>query len=107
VHSFTPVLAGEVRTCDIGLLYDPRREAEGKFAEAWRKGLAERLPGFRIRKNYPYRGAADGFTTYLRKQFPRSYLGIELELNQKHVGTRHWSDLELALTATLAEFLQR
>jgi hypothetical protein len=30
-----------------------------------------------------YLGKADGFTTYLRKQFPESYIGIEIEINQK------------------------
>ena len=32
-HSFTPVLRGEVRNCDIGLLYDPARRGEVEFAE--------------------------------------------------------------------------
>ncbi|MEO8932838.1 MAG: N-formylglutamate amidohydrolase, partial [Xanthomarina sp.] len=35
------------------------------------------------RFNYPYLGKADGFTSYLRKQFPKNYLGIEIEVNQK------------------------
>jgi len=35
-----------------------------------------------VRFNYPYLGKADGFTTYLRKQFPANYMGIELEVNQ-------------------------
>ena len=46
------------------------------------------LPDLSIRCNYPYKGNADGFTTYLRKQFSeKKYLGIELEINQKHIIT--------------------
>ena len=37
-----------------------------------------------MRYNYPYLGKADGFTTYLRKQFQTHYLGIEIEINQKY-----------------------
>jgi hypothetical protein len=35
-----------------------------------------------VRRNYPYRGAADGLTTSLRRKLntPR-YLGIEIEVN--------------------------
>jgi predicted N-formylglutamate amidohydrolase len=32
-HSFTPALRGEVRNCDVGFLYDPRRAAEVRFVE--------------------------------------------------------------------------
>ncbi len=83
VHSFTPVLDGVVRRCDIGLLYDPSRPSEASFCAAWRGGLAALLPGFRVRMNCPYRGTADGFTSLMRKRYgdPR-YIGIELELNQ-------------------------
>ncbi|HMP78237.1 MAG TPA: N-formylglutamate amidohydrolase [Pirellulaceae bacterium] len=83
VHSFTPVLNGEVRLCDVGLLYDPQRTGERKFCRGWKQAMLANSPGWRVRMNYPYRGAADGLTTCLRKMFPRqSYLGIELELNQ-------------------------
>lgn len=83
VHTFTPVLNGEVRNTDIGLLYDPRREGEREFARQWRTALHRVAPELRVRLNYPYRGAADGFTTHLRKRFPASrYLGFELEINQ-------------------------
>ena len=37
-------------------------------------------PEINVRFNYPYRGAADGFTTYLRKCFPKNYVGFELEI---------------------------
>jgi predicted N-formylglutamate amidohydrolase len=82
LHSFTPVLEGRTRTADIGLLYDPKRLAETQFALALQQSLQE-TTGLRIRRNYPYRGAADGLTTALRRAFgPRNYVGLEIELNQ-------------------------
>jgi len=83
VHSFTPVLDGEVRTADVGLLYDPARPGERDFCRRWETAILESDPGFRVRRNYPYRGTADGLTTWLRDRHPdRSYVGVELELNQ-------------------------
>src|SRR5690606_21042231 len=70
VHSFTPVLDGDVRRADVGLLFDPRRAGEAACAAAWRDALRIALPrGTVVRRNYPYRGTADGFTTQLRKRF--------------------------------------
>ena len=84
VHSFTPVLNGEERKADIGLLYDPARAKEKDFCQQWKKQLKNFAPTAIVRMNYPYQGTADGFTTYLRKRFPEGYAGIELEVNQKH-----------------------
>lgn len=84
VHSFTPVLAGRIRTADIGLLYDPARGSEARFCGAWQKRLHELDPSLRVRRNSPYRGTDDGLTTHLRKIFsPSRYLGLELEVNQR------------------------
>lgn len=80
VHSFTPVLDGVHRAADVGLLYDPGREAERRLARAWRDRLA--AAGWSVRLNYPYRGVADGHATSLRRRHPDGYAGIELELNQ-------------------------
>jgi len=89
VHSFTPVLGGRKREADIGLLYDPARAIEREFCKKLAPLLAREIPGIRIRMNYPYRGATDGFTTALRKKFPgESYLGIELEANQALLAKR-------------------
>lgn len=85
VHSFTPVLDGEVRNADVGLLFDPSRTSEKEFCLAWKKQLRVEDPKLKVRFNYPYLGKADGFTTYLRKKFPQNYSGIELEINQKFV----------------------
>lgn len=81
IHSFTPVLDHVARNADIGLLYDPQRPLEVQFCKKWKQALGQE---YRVRMNYPYRGTADGFTSYLRKQFPKNgYIGIELEVNQK------------------------
>lgn len=80
VHTFAPVLGEEIRNADIGLLYDPSHAVERDFCVALRALLAAR--GWRVRLNYPYRGAADGHTTALRRVFGVGYTGIELEFNQ-------------------------
>lgn len=85
IHSFTPRLGQQPRNADIGLLYDPARIGESRFCRALRAELLERRPDMKVRLNYPYRGNADGFTTWLRKHYGgASYLGIEIEINQKH-----------------------
>ena len=87
VHSFTPRLHGETRRADIALLYDPRRPAERQFCTEWVDAMRRRMPDLRYRKNYPYRGRDDGFTSWLRRRHPDPrYLGIELEVNQKLLG---------------------
>lgn len=105
VHSFTPVLGGVVRKADIGLLYDPRRNGERAIVAAWKQALARALPHWRVRLNYPYKGVSDGLPTALRKQFGARYAGIELEINQKHVGTPAWPALVAAVIETLAPFV--
>lgn len=85
VHSFTPELNGELRNADIGILYDPARDNEKHFSKKFQQNLQELVPDFKIRFNYPYLGKADGLSTSLRKKFPKGYLGIEFELNQKYV----------------------
>jgi len=92
-HSFTPELDGKIRTADLGLLYDPARAPEAGLCRRWQTALKVYAAALRTRLNYPYLGTADGFTVYLRRRFPvESYLGIELEINQKHVrgGGEHW-----------------
>lgn len=82
VHSFTPELAGIIRSTDIGLLFDPLRKSEKKFCKKW-KAEIKQSSILKVRYNYPYKGTADGFTTFLRKQFHENYRGIELEINQQ------------------------
>lgn len=85
IHSFTPELNGEKRNADIGILFDPKRKGEAEFAELLKSSL--KSEGWHVRKNYPYLGIADGFTTYLRKKFQVGYHGLEIELNQALFGS--------------------
>jgi predicted N-formylglutamate amidohydrolase len=80
VHSFTPVLGARIRNADLGLLYDPARDRERAFCLQWQALLQAR--GWRVRRNYPYLGVADGHATALRRRFGPRYAGIELEMNQ-------------------------
>ena len=103
-HSFTPVLEGEVRNADIGLLYDPGRAAEARLCQGWQAALKASAPELRVRRNYPYTGKMDGFTAHLRRQFAEgTYVGIELEINQQHVlrGGPGWQRLRKAIIAAL------
>jgi len=46
--------------------------------------------------NRPYLGTSDGHTTSLRKEFrDESYLGIEIEVNQKHwfMDNSNWNSI--------------
>jgi predicted N-formylglutamate amidohydrolase len=98
-HSFTPMLDGQVRTADIGLLYDPGRSGEAALAERWQAALESLAPELNVRRNYPYAGKGDGLTRHLRQRYsPRAYIGIELEINQKHVEgpVRSWVQLRRA-----------
>lgn len=107
-HSFTPVLDGEVRNADVGLLYDPARAGEAGLCRRWQACLEEAAPGLRVRRNYPYTGKSDGFTAYLRRRFPpAAYLGIELEINQKHAlaGGRRWRALRSQVVDALSRAL--
>lgn len=82
LHSFTPILKGQKRKADIGILYDPSRKQESQFAVELQCRLQE-LSGLRVRRNYPYLGRSDGVTSWLRKKYTETqYLGIEIELNQ-------------------------
>lgn len=105
-HSFTPSLDGRERTADIGILYDPSRPAEVALARAWQSTLRQRAPELIVRRNYPYRGKSDGFCTYLRRRHPEDrYVGIELEVNQRHViaGGVSWPTVRGAVVASLLQ----
>jgi predicted N-formylglutamate amidohydrolase len=107
-HSFTPELDGAVRNADIGLLYDPRRPGERTLRGHWRAACKRAAPGLKVRMNYPYAGTADGFTTYLRRQFAAErYIGIELELNQRHAldSAAHWRVVRAAVIEALQQAL--
>jgi len=106
VHSFTPKLDGVVRNADIGFLYDSRRKDEARLCRRWGAILRDLDPSLRVRYNYPYSGAADGLTTWLRLRHPQtSYLGIELEINQALVGGKDWRRFQDNVAASLRELV--
>lgn len=108
VHSFTPVLRGEVRNADIGLLYDPARPLEQDFCRRWKTALSRLAPALRVRCNYPYKGASDSLVRTLRRRFvTESYLGLELEVNQAlpQAETEVWMGVSRALCRSLEELL--
>lgn len=87
IHSFTPILNGEIRKTEIGLLFDPVNQMETKFAEKWKKSIEKEIDIWRVKFNYPYLGTDDGLTSYFRDVFPVGYAGIELEINTKLMDT--------------------
>lgn len=110
VHTFTEFFEGKQRTTDIGLLYDPQRPLERGFASQWRREISERDDSLLIRRNDPYKGSSDGFTTYLRRQFPEDgYLGLELEVCQKFflTGGAKWRKLLNLLPISFLAAIER
>lgn len=103
-HSFTPELDGKVRNADIGLLYDPTRPVEVSLCEHWKAALKVCSPELSVRRNYPYVGKGDGLTAWFRQQFSSDiYVGIELEVNQKHIFKtgRHWTAIRKTVIKSL------
>jgi len=83
MHSFSPVKGGKVRQADIGFLYDPARGNEKIICGYLAALLQEEIPSLRVRRNYPYQGKTDGFTSFMRRKHPvKLYAGIEVEVNQ-------------------------
>lgn len=108
-HSFTPVLDGKVRNCDIGLLYDPVRPGESEVCKAWQAAIHASNPPLKVRRNYPYAGKNDGLTTALRQRYSADdYVGIELEINQKHIlgSAGHWKKCREILIQSLLSVLE-
>jgi predicted N-formylglutamate amidohydrolase len=106
VHSFTPELDGEVRNAEVAFLYDSRRKREAALCRRWAEILREIDPQHRVRHNYPYNGASDGLTTWLRKRHPEArYLGVEIEINQALVGSRGWRRFQESVAASLARLM--
>lgn len=99
IHSFTLRLNNHRRKTDIGLLYDPRRQGERALCLSLQMKMREQSPQWTVRRNYPYRGNSDGFTTHLRKLYgQQSYCGIEIEMNQKYVHReKEWQSLSETL----------
>jgi predicted N-formylglutamate amidohydrolase len=105
IHSFTPRLRGVTRHADVGLLYDPGRAVEHILCQQWRSTLRE-ISGLRVRRNYPYRGNADGLTTYLRQRFPSGYLGLELEVSNRLLDARRAQQTGQIISTSLRHLLR-
>lgn len=106
-HSFTPILDGQVRTGDIGLLYDPTRAGERAWCQQLKAALVEHLPQLRVRRNYPYRGTSNGLGQQHRRRFGEDKLiTLEIEVNAALVQQPEWPqtmDLLVAAVAQAAE----
>lgn len=106
VHSFAPVFDGERRNADIGLLYDSRRPHEKALCRRWEAILEKLDPALRVRRNYPYRGATDGFPTWLRRRYPKDqYVGVELEINQALLAGKKRRSAHRLVARSLKEML--
>ncbi len=105
MHTFTPIWDSKIRTADIGILYDPASSIESRVAGLFKKKINDHDKKWVARRNYPYLGKSDGFTTYLRKVFGmEKYCGIELEVNQKYAEHKHsevWTELKKTITESL------
>lgn len=104
-HSFTNELNGHVRDTDIGLLYDSTRQAEKYLCGKWKSALKQSATELKVRRNFPYVGSSDGFTSTLRRKFPdESYLGIELEINQRNIlpPSKKLSTLRVSIISSLS-----
>lgn len=109
-HSFTPVMNGEVRDCDVGLLYDPKRPGERALVAQWLQAIRAIAPALRLRLNYPYAGKGDGLTSLLRRRYSvEQYVGIEVEINQRFVlrGGAPWHALRHAVVQGLRASMPR
>ena len=107
-HSFTPVLHGERRRADVGLLYDPARSGEAALCAVIAAAVREAAPSLLVRRNYPYAGKADGLASFLRSRYPsEAYIGVEIELNQAIVAhpSPQWRWLRALLVAAIERSL--
>ena len=107
IHSFAPVLNGQVCNAGIGLLYDSHRHAEKEVARLWNSLLIHQT-AYRIRMNYPASCISEGFISSLRKQYlEQDYLGLELQVNQALIeNSESIDEIINALSISLKELMQ-
>ncbi len=80
VHSFTPQLGDDVRTMDVGVLFDPFEPVARRFRD---EIAAE---GFKVALNEPYSGRNGLMYAAMRHGQAHGALYLELEINQKLIG---------------------
>lgn len=76
IHSFTPVLNGESRSCEIGVLWDDDQGLHDVFLEGFRKD------GFEVGDNEPYSGKAPADYTIDNHAEPRGLPCVGIEIRQ-------------------------
>lgn len=104
IHTFTPALAGTVRGNDVGLLHDPAYGVERELCGAVRAHM-QAAGDWTVWFNRPYSGTADGILPAMRRHFtPETFVGLELEVNQRHA---HDRAALLAITDDFADGILR
>ena len=108
-HSYTPILDTPVRNADVGILYDPRRPGEVALGARGIAALRADAPQLKVRRNDPDTGKSDGSCAALRRDYPaEKYIGIELEINQRHVAgdSAAWRAFRAHVVGALAHVLE-
>jgi predicted N-formylglutamate amidohydrolase len=76
--------------------------AEQALCRRWKAILESRDPSLRVRLNYPYRGAADGLPTWLRRRYaPDLYAGVEFEASQGILAGKRSQAVQRAIADSL------
>lgn len=102
IHTFTPVLKGEKRLVDIGILFDPKNILELRVAKKLKKHLD--LSGLNVAFNKPYSGKSPGLTTTLREEF-KNYSGIEIEVNQRFIRQKRFKEVSFLVANAIKDCL--
>lgn len=102
IHTFTPVLKGEKRLVDLGILFDPKNILELKVAKKLKKHLD--LSGLNVAFNKPYSGTSPGLTTTLRGEF-KNYSGIEIEVNQRFTRQKRFKEVSFLVANAIKDCL--
>ena len=106
-HTMGAEVDGVVRPMDVALLFHPGRPSEVALCEAWKHRLSIIRPDLLLAFNKPFLGNNDGQVTWLRSMYTDEvYTGIELELNQKWVGTPEWDALVAAVRQSFTEAMK-
>ncbi|HAA13208.1 MAG TPA: N-formylglutamate amidohydrolase [Cytophagales bacterium] len=99
-HTMAHKVAGQVREMDVALLFDPSRNEEVALVEAWAQEINTLDSSLKVAFNEPFQGYNDGQVVWLRRMYGQElYVGIELELNQRWVGTDGWKHLQNTVLA--------
>lgn len=105
IHTFTPVMKGTRRRCDIGLLYKRSDSAAKITARRMRFFLDKYYPEFLVKENFPYDAERGGIMQGLRARHRnRDYSGLYIEVNQRiSRNPRRAAKVALALSQALLE----